>query len=76
MLTKRYMLHELIGEGGMGRVFRATDRLTNHQVALKQVTLAPQDLEGSFGDIDNTMTLAQEFRILSSLRPSQYHRGR
>lgn len=33
-----YQLYEKIGEGGMGAVYLAMERLTNEPVALKQVT--------------------------------------
>ncbi len=33
----RYILHKKLGQGGMGAVYRATDRLTQEIVALKQI---------------------------------------
>lgn len=70
LLGRRYVLHERIGRGGMGEVYRATDRLHNQQVALKRV-LASSELILS-NTISSTMdfrvALAQEFKILASLR--------
>ena len=39
--AQRYELHELLGQGGMAKVHRATDRVLRQQVALKQLTLSP-----------------------------------
>jgi serine/threonine protein kinase len=44
---KRYILHQKLGQGGMGIVYRATDRLNGKQVALKQVYLPPEQLQSS-----------------------------
>src|SRR4029077_7926320 len=37
---KRYVVHEELGHGGRGVVFKATDRLTGSVVALKSLTYA------------------------------------
>ena len=45
VINGRYQLHNTLGQGGMGIVHRATDRLTGGVVALKQVTLSPSLLD-------------------------------
>lgn len=71
LLTSRYELLEQLGQGGMGRVFRAKDRLTGDMVALKQVLVAPGDLD--FASLaasrsDMRLALTREFRTLAGLR--------
>jgi predicted ATPase len=69
----RYQLHETLGEGGMGIVYRATDRLTGTIVGLKQVTLPPtppfsNSLAAETTKDDLRLALAHEFQILAGLR--------
>ncbi|MEZ4591186.1 MAG: AAA family ATPase [Chloroflexota bacterium] len=70
---RRYQLQEKIGVGGMGVVYRATDRLTGETVALKQVHL-PEKLQTSDSLVphatedDLRLALAREFQILAGLR--------
>ena len=45
VLGGRYVLHELLGAGGTGTVYRATDRLTGDTVALKRVRLQVEPLD-------------------------------
>lgn len=73
ILGQRYLLHGVIGTGGMGVVYRATDRLTGQLVALKQLTLRGDQLR--FATLatmrpthDVRVSLATEFSLLASLR--------
>ena len=74
LINQRYELHEIIGRGGMGSVYRATDRLTREFVAFKQVYVPPQQSElADSNDTERTankheIALAREFKVLASLR--------
>lgn len=78
IIANRYRLLEVIGQGGMGVVYRTLDRLNNDVVALKQVNVPSHKLQFSSvlhksqlnGDETTSfrLALAQEFRTLSSLR--------
>ncbi|MEM7028915.1 MAG: protein kinase family protein, partial [Chloroflexota bacterium] len=69
----RYILHGTIGQGGMGIVHRATDRLTGEIIALKQVYFSKERLahlsqQTSMTERDLRIALAQEFQIVASMR--------
>jgi eukaryotic-like serine/threonine-protein kinase len=69
----QYEVLDVIGEGGMGIVYRAQDRLSGEMVALKRVTAAPSMLHFSSIASDAStdslrLALAQEFQTLASLR--------
>jgi eukaryotic-like serine/threonine-protein kinase len=67
-LGKRYQLLERIGKGGMGVVYRAKDRLSGEEVALKSLLL-DQTMAGSeFQSLNQRVQLANEFKWLASLR--------
>lgn len=70
LFAKRYILHEQLGAGGMGAVYRATDPLTGKQVALKRVMAPTTQLEfrSMHDGIDLRLALTQEFQTLASLR--------
>lgn len=61
----RYELHPPpIGKGGMGEVYRATDRLTHATVALKRINISNTHKNSDYF----VKALAQEFRTLTSLQ--------
>jgi tetratricopeptide (TPR) repeat protein len=63
----RYQVLNELGSGGMGEVFRVLDRLTGRVATLKRLKNAPAR-QGSGPDSDDRATLAQEFRLLATLR--------
>ena len=66
VIGNRYRLHERLGAGGMGAVFRAEDRLTGQMLALKRVSLPDAPEEDTLDHL--RVALSHEFRTLASLR--------
>lgn len=59
VIAGRYTLDEPIGHGGMGRVWRAHDRLLNRKVALKEVLLPAAIDEGETAAYERTLREAR-----------------
>ncbi len=69
LVGKRYLLRNLLGEGAMGTVYEASDRLTQQTVALKRITLRQKADGTPVRDWSAVrMILAQEFETLASLK--------
>ncbi|MFW5690870.1 MAG: serine/threonine-protein kinase PknK [Chloroflexota bacterium] len=70
LIGNRYQLHETLGKGGMGVVYRATDRLARdgatRTIALKRLSPASRALPDTLGSADRLM-MAREFRTLATL---------
>jgi predicted ATPase/tRNA A-37 threonylcarbamoyl transferase component Bud32 len=68
-LDHRYLLISKIAEGAMGTVYRAFDRLTRQEVALKRVKMPVRSSTSDpAADSTRALALAQEFRVLAGLR--------
>jgi tRNA A-37 threonylcarbamoyl transferase component Bud32/tetratricopeptide (TPR) repeat protein len=70
LIQGRYRLHELIGRGGMGEVWRALDESLGRRVAVK--CLKPL---GHSGDAGFTRILQERFRREARVAAALQHRG-
>jgi serine/threonine protein kinase/tetratricopeptide (TPR) repeat protein len=70
LINNRYQLEGLLGEGGMGEVYRAMDCLTGNWVALKRVLIDAEELEDATGETQSKLriALAREFQMLARMR--------
>ena len=70
LLNGRYQRQEQLGEGGMGVVYRATDKLTAQEIALKQIILPTKPHPSPIREqaTNLKLALAREFQILATLR--------
>lgn len=72
-INGRYVLHNKIGSGGMGVVYRAYDRLSRKTIAFKRVKLNNTLYQDDFNDPQRSLStlrlaLAQEFELMAGLR--------
>ena len=70
LIQDRYRLHELIGRGGMGEVWRALDESLGRRVAVKCLKPA-----GQSGDAGFTRILQERFRREARVAAALQHRG-
>ena len=68
LIGARYQLINELGRGGMGEVYRALDRVTGRVITLKRLRVGFREGEGSRDSREDRVALAQEFRLLASLR--------
>jgi predicted ATPase/tRNA A-37 threonylcarbamoyl transferase component Bud32 len=70
LIGTRYELLGKLGQGAMGIVYKANDKIDNKHVAIKQINLNPRTLTfSSKTDYSSKkLSLINEFRILSGLR--------
>ena len=69
IIDDRYVLHEIIGSGGMGTVYTATDMQTTEVIALKRVDLTKnmKFSQGTPKRKEREAALIHEFATLSTL---------
>jgi tetratricopeptide (TPR) repeat protein len=67
-VNHRYRLHQVLGAGGMGIVYRATDVLHGEDIVLKRVIRSDHANISQSQSLDARLSLIHEFKMLASLR--------
>src|SRR6185369_3251683 len=68
LFGRRYQTGKMLGQGGMGSVYEALDRLTGKTIALKRVTGLTETFNSANDSLNFRLALAREFKVLASLR--------
>ena len=69
IVDRSYALHEALGQGGMGTVFRATHLVSGLQVALKLVESSKTEDHVSMTSLlEHRLALTREFQTIASLQ--------
>ena len=75
VLEGRYRVEELLGQGGMGAVYKATDLRLGRLCAVKETTLALADAGRMFEHEARSAGSAQAGRSMGYRRPRSAARG-
>ncbi len=67
LIDRSYRLHESLGRGGMGTVYRATHLLSGKSVALKLISAGAHSADADASNMRLRLALVREFQTLAAL---------